>query len=210
MLLVSMFFASLANAATTYTYTGNNFDTVTGVYSTSDSVSGSFTVASIFPADMDTVDISQQVLSYSFTDGVNSLNESNSEFCTGFAYGIWVGTDSNGNLNEWSVSICTPVSTVPNPVELIMSLNAGDQLIADAGGSSTCIGMDGDACDEFAPDDNTDSGAIQEQPGTWAQSGEAEASPVPALNTRMAFLVAILLGLTGLVSVCRRKTIWSK
>ena len=171
-------------------------------------MSGSFTVASAFPADMDIVDISEQVLSYSFTDGVNTFNESNSEFCTNLAYGIWVGTDSNGNPDEWSVTICTPVSTVPYPVQLIMSLNAGDQFVADAGGSGTCIGMNGDACDEFAPDESTDAGSILGQPGTWTQSGEA--APVPALNTRMAFLVAILLGLTGLVSVRRRKTIWSK
>ena len=185
--------------ATTYTYTGNNFDTVTGVYSTSHSVSRSFTVASALPADMDG-DISQQVLSYSFTDGVNTLNESNSVLCTGLAYGILVGTDSNGNLDEWSVSICTPVSTVPSPVHMIMSLNAG-ALVADVGGVSTCIGVDGDACDEFSDEVSTDAGQIQGQAGTWTRSGWA--TPVPTLTQWSLVLLALGLGMLGIARIRR-------
>ncbi len=211
-LLVSMLFASLANAATTYTYTGNNFNSIEGtVYSTSDSVSGSFTVTSAFPANMNVIDIRQQVLSYSFTDGVNTFNESNSEICMTDMFGFWVGTDSNGDPNEWGITLCSPVSAVPNPAQLLISANAGEDFVADGGISGTCTEVNEDGCIRF--DDVTEGGQIEGQPGTWAQQEEGalgEAAPIPALNTRTTILVAILLGLTGLVSVRRRKIMGSK
>lgn len=207
--LLALLIGNYAYAATyTYTYTGNNFDQVVGEYSTSDSVSGSFTVAAALPADTSLGDISQQVLSYSFTDGVNTFNESNSEFCTLLVKGIWVSTDSNGNPNEWSVSICSPVSTVPSPVQLIFSLNAGDDFVADAGGDTTCTGMDGDACDQFGPGLDSNSGVIEGQAGTWMGSATPAPAPtltpIPTLSQWSLILLALVLGTLGIARIRRR------
>jgi hypothetical protein len=205
-----MLFASLANAAVVYTYTGNNFNEVFGGtdYSTSNSVSGSFTVASAFPANMPPTDVREQVLSYSFTDGVNTFNESNSEVClTDEVGGFGLGTDSNGDPYVWIITLCTPVSAVPSLVQVLISANLNDDIEVDVGTTGSCTDMNEDGCTRF---DKTDEGGqIEGQPGTWASPNQ-EASAIPTLNTRAAILVATLLGLTGLVAVRRRKIMGSK
>jgi hypothetical protein len=72
-----------ASASTIYTYTGNPFTTITGVpifitgtsYTTQDSVSGAFTLAT--PLAPDHTDITPAVLGWTLTDGVQILGSDN-------------------------------------------------------------------------------------------------------------------------------------
>jgi hypothetical protein len=87
--------------ATTYTYTGNDFTTVTGPYTTSMSVSGSFTVANPLSANTYT-DISGIVQSFSFYDGPDTITNLSSdlEILT-----FLIRTDSFGNISFWDINL---------------------------------------------------------------------------------------------------------
>lgn len=195
-----------SSAPTVYSYTGNNFDDVFGSYTTANSVSGSFTVASAFPADMPPTDISAQVLGYSFTDGINTFDESNSEICF---FGIGLGTDSAGIPDMWVVMLCTPVAQVGDPVSILLTVSDNDGFgFIDAGQTTTCTAIENGTCTSTAVGDPTEGGLVEDLPGTWVRAEDpalGEANPIPALNSKTSMLVAILLGLTGLVSMRRRR-----
>ena len=103
---------SAAMAATTYFYTGNDYTLIIDntppagtTYTTSMSVTGSFTVASALAPNMALTDISSDVISYSFNDGVNTLTESNSSLVGA----LNVATDAGGDIIEWQIT----TETVP-------------------------------------------------------------------------------------------------
>ncbi len=68
-----------AVADTLFTYTGDTFRTVSGIYTLEDRITGSFTVAGGFVPEPATVEnFTPGVISYSFTDGHQTLTEANS------------------------------------------------------------------------------------------------------------------------------------
>ena len=75
-IMTATMFVSSAFAQSTYTYSGNPFDTVQGAYTTAHQVSGGFTLPTrLMPNLPANTDISAQVLSYRFNDGVPTLTE---------------------------------------------------------------------------------------------------------------------------------------
>jgi hypothetical protein len=85
-------------ADTTYTYTGNDFTyfTVGAPFTTSMSVSGSFTVASPIPASYGTW---ANVLAFSFTDGIDSFSSSDpNDTLTAM-----ISTSASGAFNVWAI-----------------------------------------------------------------------------------------------------------
>ena len=100
---------------TTYDYTGNPFTEVNGVlYTTSDKVTGSVTLASPLMANMPTTTVTP--LAFSFSDGVQTLTNTTSGLVTDFAF----ATDATGAITLWRAFIQTG-GTTPS----ITSLNNG-------------------------------------------------------------------------------------
>ena len=86
-------------ASTTYTYTGNVFQTVLAPYTTSDFVSGYFTLTSPLPVNMAESAITP--VSYSFTDGVQTFSSASPPPEVTFN----IGTDASGNIDQWVIQL---------------------------------------------------------------------------------------------------------
>ena len=99
-----LLFANAATAAVyEYTYTGPDFSTVAGSYTKSDNITGDFIVLSLLGNGIHSV----APLSYSFSDGVQTLNNSDS----GALIDVTV---SGGKITSWTVDIATGSLTPPS------------------------------------------------------------------------------------------------
>lgn len=89
-----------ARADTTYTYTGNDFTVVYGSFTTSDFVSGAFTLAS--PLGNNLLDSPFNPLSFSFSDGLQSITNVDSSVSSDE---FEVSTDNSGAIDGWVIGI---------------------------------------------------------------------------------------------------------
>jgi hypothetical protein len=100
-----------ARANTIYTYTGNNYTTIidntppSGTYTTSMSVSGSFTLANPLPAFFPLTDITADVLNFSFFDGRNTITPS--QITASGSVVFEIGTNPFGEIGGWHVEFTT-------------------------------------------------------------------------------------------------------
>ncbi len=194
-LAASFLLVSGAPAATiTYQYEGSNFDTfpftsAPGEYTTSMSVTGSFTVDDSFALPTTLLDIESDVISYSFFDGRNTLTESNSTVSGGFR----VRADGGGQIFEWDIPlVSTPAQAAVGDEEYVIVTKffpggLGNQ--RDSGRFEVCTEF-GTSC----TNSDTDLAQITSDPGTWSSS----AVPIPS---------AVWLfgsGLLGLMGMAKR------
>ncbi len=91
-----------------YTYTGNDFTSASGPYTTSDKITGSITFSAPL-GDNYSGNPSATMLSYNFTDGVGPQNVvgSTSGAGLGFPYVMnsTFGTDSSGAIVSWNFEV---------------------------------------------------------------------------------------------------------
>lgn len=102
----------LAADTITYTYTGNDFEVASGPYTTSDFVSGFFTLTTALGDNL--VDDSITPASYSFSDGVQTFSSSSPPSDVTFD----VSTNSSGAINGWFIDVGSGanfVSTATTP-----------------------------------------------------------------------------------------------
>ena len=85
--------------ATTYTYTGVNFDAASGPYTTAMSVSGSITLASPLAPNLVGADLLASLTAWSFTNGVQTYSSA----APPLFQQVLVSTDANGAIADWSV-----------------------------------------------------------------------------------------------------------
>lgn len=138
------FSATVNAASTTYTYTGNNFNSVKGPYTTSDSVSGSITLADALASNLAGF-TTVSPTSFSFSDGINTVTNTTANVGSLFAF----KTDALGNIFQWQVSVYTgSVFTFS-----IATVNAPG-----------LYGLDDHV---FVNSGNTAYGQILNNPGTW-------------------------------------------
>ena len=140
-------------ASTTYTYTGNDFEAVFGgSYTTSDFVSGFFTVASPLPDNLVFSNNNVTPTAYSFTDGVQTFSSVSPP--TNITFDI--GTDASGNITSWNVTL----GSGPPGNNSVSTDNAASDV-----GQMDSFGAFGDVIGD---------------PGTWASSSGSTATPEPA------------------------------
>jgi hypothetical protein len=197
-----------AQAAYMYTYAGNTFDSFYAdgylaygedqpqSYDTTMSVGGYFVVLNeIGQGDGRGMEVIYGVQRYSFTDGIRTLTQDNSEI------ELKAKSDAEGNLIRWDVSIYDRTyisSAYESQIETEVSISTKDNLTfgggADYGSTFDCTGgFSGGACGNPSW---INSGSTDNL-GTWTRSF---AIPVPAA----VWLFASGLGALGVVR--RRKS----
>src|SRR5262249_41661527 len=107
-----LFLASLVTtsmwASVTYTFTGSNYNLTSNFsgpcsvgpcanFTGAMSPSGSFTIATALPANFVETDITSQLISFSFSDGLNSYTNTNSNVRI---FAFQVGTDATGQIKN--------------------------------------------------------------------------------------------------------------
>jgi hypothetical protein len=196
LLLMGVFVAS-ADADSDYSYTGDTFTFVQGVYTPLDRIIGDFVLSSSFVpvtgVGPGIQTVTNGVVSYSFTDGHQTLTQDNSTATFQVAFNpdgtpIVPGTDGAGVNGWWYVDIHTPTSEI-----LTESLDGDYQTFAsiDDASMSRAIIL-------------SINGALYPgSPGTWT------VQTVPEGGTTTLFLfanlasLAILAHFTGLKRVRR-------
>lgn len=189
---ILVFTAFNANASTIYTHTGNNFTTVTAPYTTSMNVTLQFETASPLSGTGSMVNLSSEILSYTISDGIDTLTETDS------AIDLLMNIDTiTGQPTEWAIHVTNEfgksVGDIVNRMSTIYydfsggpdrALEAECVFMPIEGGE--CMGLIGGA-----------SALVFNSPGS---SGIWSVVPIPA---------AVWLfgaGLIGLIGVARRKT----
>jgi len=182
---------SASQAATVYSYTGNDFVFITdsadigGTYTTSMNVTGSLTLTNPLGPNEPLHDITGPNLqSFSFFDGRNTITNLSPNL---FEATLQMGTGGSGEIGTWLIQLRLGDSITQ---ELIFT----SRTAADAGGINLCVNPP--ACSLFSTD------LAQAQvvgDGRWVSS-EVSATPLPAALP----LFASGLGALGL-TVWRRK-----
>ena len=189
-------------AATTYVYSGPNYTSASGVYTTAMTITGNFTTAAPLPANLANAPIgpggANLVTSWSFFDGVNTLTSANSGLFSGAPTNFAVSTNAAGQITTFNIIVATaPPNTVGQLMNgiAIFSNNLWQSVISDGG----CTTLSGNVCTVInagSPANlaNSSGAAV---PGAFAIS--APAMPAPMLNLSLLALLALaLLALAGI------------
>jgi len=164
-----------------YTYTGNDFTTLIGSppLTTSDFISGSFTLASPLAANLVDANEMAAALSFTITDQVNTLSLGGPGPLA--LLNIW--TDSAGNITQWEFDADVCAATTSVPCLSIGTINDPAVEVADFSALYS-VGATSQIWD-----------AVGANPGTWAEASTPEPSTA----------VMVFLGWTILLLTMKRR-----
>ncbi len=109
LLLILLPASAVANVI--YTYTGNDFTHATPSYTTADFVSGYFVTPSPIEANLTEFDISSNVLTFNFTDGVENTMTPQMHWLAPPVF--TVSTGSLGDITGWDIELVSILSGAP-------------------------------------------------------------------------------------------------
>jgi len=187
--------------ATTYTYTGGRYNMGGSPYDEGMRVTGTLVTSSPIPPNSGSFDISDMfdisgiLTSWSFSDGVQTIDSSSGEFHP--SYPPIVMTDGQGLIiNSFLVMYVSPIAT---------TVGATDDYIGVGFGQS--FGTVGQVCatvvDEVCADHELPASYGQANTaGTW--EGGATSTPIPTLSQWSLMLLALVLGMLGIARVRRQ------
>ena len=169
-------------AAFTYTYTGNDFNSVNEPsLSTSDFIRASFTIAAPLGDNLSNADESGAALSWSITDQVTTITPASADAAGNLV--ISVTTNAAGEITEWDfqdrVGDCTVDCTIIN------TLNLGPTDFFDQ--SMLCI-------------DNTcgsSSAGNYVQPGVWTSAAVSAPEPSTTILAPLGGIILLLAMVVG-------------
>lgn len=151
--------------AETYTYTGKNFTSANGDYTTSMQVTGSITTSSPIPPNSINFDIRSIATSWSFFDGVQTISDADGVFHSFSAFAPKFTTDGDGNIVKADVWVSDdPVATEVNQTNKYIATMASGGF--DHGVSlAKCTTVTDGICTAylFGP-----RGLVNGVPGVWA------------------------------------------
>jgi hypothetical protein len=171
--------SSPAWAAAIYTYTGNNFTTTQGNYTTSDFVAVTMILNNPIGPNLTSVDVLPGLVSLTATDGVQTLDLPPTVFAT-VPTTIFT-TDAQGDITFWTVDLSTELGPGQPPGPEIRTENQ-PSLAGDLGKLTTSLNAD-------VP---TPLGSNTGVPGKWVLS------PEPGT------LVLLGIGLVAMTRIGRR------
>lgn len=178
--------------ATTYNFTGQNYTNVDGVYTTAMKITGSITTSIPIPPNSIQHDISGILASWSFFDGVQTINSTN-----GTLNPLWppaITTDSMGNITIGRFFfLVTPIATEVGQINSYISLGFGvdgweDQAKKDA----ECLVVENGFCKGH---NSPNFGYGYTVVGVW--NTEVAATPIPTMSQQSLILLTLLLGMVG-------------
>jgi hypothetical protein len=211
--------ATSADAQVTYTFTGTNYTSISnysncttgagtcGTFTNSMNVSGSFTVPSLIAPSQSSKDISNQVSSWSFSDGLTTINSTDP---TARVYLFFVSTDANGHISSADILVETWQSGSSPHV-------ANTDRFSWVRITSTTEGVYNDLCTEVGngngllaqPDTCTDDDGIQvytsTASGSGAWTGGGLMTTVPTLGRWGLIGLTVLLLLCALAQLGRKR-----
>jgi hypothetical protein len=216
--------AAGATAATTYTFTSDNFTQIEPYtdcigpipcsnYTTSMKVTGWLTTSSPLGANLRYPDdIRGRVTAYSFNDGIHTITSTDPNARIAF---MQVGTDGSGQLTGWYVAVLlwqsgtSPHNETDRMSEIAMVNWNG--LVGVVGGNNlACYSKDylvtaSDTCSvgDFLEEDISRSVARVITPGSWS-TGASGPTAVPALSKSGLLALAVLMGWMGCALMRRR------
>lgn len=148
-LLTALLLPAPLLADTTYTYTGNDFTFAVAPFTTSDSVSGWFTVAWPLPGNLSTGFFTPEA--FSFTDGVDTITNATATLTSSFSS---FSTNTSGDITGWEVYLLLPD----------YNLVASESIPTSSEDLSSVATMGADNSND---------------PGTWTESGSTSPVPEP-------------------------------
>jgi len=176
--IVSTFGAGGANANAVYTYTGNDFTTVTpspSRYTTSDFVTLTLTLTAPLADNLNLVSIIPEVVAFTISDGVMSYGSGGFPFTLMNGAILDFSTNASGDITNWAVSLTAAPSVSGSNIQ---THNTSTQISDHAQIALGCFG--------FCTGSNTNS------PRSWT------AVPAPTIGA----------GIPGLVSACGGLLVW--
>ena len=165
-------FGVLAGSAQTYiyTYTGNDFTSVSGPYTTSDRITGSIAFSAPL-GDNYEGNPSATMLRYLFIDGVGPQNVGGPPYVLASTF----GTDSSGNIVSWNFEVVAFIPSSPAESKGIQTENDSGNVV------------DWGSLDQ--PSGNVGEGSVSANPGVWVLT----VVPEPSVGSLFVSFAALVL-----------------